>query len=143
MSTPGKYGTTSELCAIAEMFGFCFNIVRSHESNADEYTSYDCGSNTNANVDDPKPIAHLLFTGYVSRGHFRLLVPVQDSYGSPIPPGNYALIKDYSSSKLLSLAMARPVVLNASSSTGQTAAAPGDKSNFICDFCGRSFGSSR
>lgn len=144
MTTPGNYGTTSELCVIAELFDFGFNIVRRDDS--DKFTCYDYGSSTNRDIGQSKPVVHLLFTGNISRGHFRLMVPVYGSNPSIIPPGNYELIEDYSSSRLTSIALARPVVIDTEVTIDQPTPTTKDKSAAIdlkCEFCGRFFSSRR
>lgn len=73
MSKPGTYATTSELCAIAEMYNFGFHIIQ--KDSDDGYTCYDYGSMEPTLPRHPMGTVYLLFTGNVTNGHFRLLLP--------------------------------------------------------------------
>lgn len=90
MSTPGKYGTVAELCAMAELFKFEFYVIR--EMNSDSYKCCDYGSISN---DSGRPIMHLYFTGNVDQGHFRLLRPIFLKNGSRLALWDYRLVKAY------------------------------------------------
>lgn len=102
MSSAGKYGTTAELCAMAEKCNFGFHVIRRNDSS--NYTCYDYGSMEKASEHQSIPVVHLLFSGNVGRGHFRLLLPNEDTFDPVIPPGKYILIEDHSSSRLTSIA---------------------------------------
>lgn len=99
MYTPGNYGTTTELCAMAEIFEFGFYIIR--EQNSENYTCIDYGSFDNRLE---KPALHLLFTGDISRGHFRLLQPTDTKHRSQIKLGDYGLVSGYTTSRITSIA---------------------------------------
>lgn len=73
MSTSGNFGTFSELCASAELYGFMGNIFQHTEAN--EYICYEFGSTGNPAIDKKKQLLFLLFTGPTDSGHFRRLEP--------------------------------------------------------------------
>lgn len=62
MTTPGNYGTTTELCAAAELFGFRFNIVKNGGS---DFHCYDYGFSVNADVSASKPVACFLLAAFL------------------------------------------------------------------------------
>lgn len=99
MSTPGSYGTTAELCAMAEQFDFGYSVIL--ENDPENYTSFDYGSTQNK---ENRPILHLLFTGDIQRGHFRYLRPLDKAHRAPIEVGKYFLVKEYTSSRIKSIA---------------------------------------
>lgn len=102
MSSPGKYGTEAELCALSELFGFDFNMIRQNNSN--EFTSFVNGPTGTGEPEARKECIHLLFTGNIARGHFRLLHPTGSIRGSNMPPGRYQVLTDYTSSRLITIA---------------------------------------
>lgn len=85
MSKHGNFGTFSELCAAAELYGFTGYIFQQNESN--EYICYDFGLTGNQLVDKKKPQLILLFTGPIDSGHFRRLEP--SIAPTTIQPGKY------------------------------------------------------
>lgn len=91
MSAPRTYGTTTELCALAEIFNFGFCVIRSNDDNS--YSCYDYGSVSSAR--QPCKVVHLLFNGNVDCGHFRLLLPSKESLGAVISPGRYKLVREH------------------------------------------------
>lgn len=144
MATPGNFGTTSELCAAAELYGFRFNIVnrKSHT----EFSCYDYGSSGDAAATQPAPTVHLLFTGSAASGHFRLMIHTGGTGSSIIPHGKYNLVPDFTSSRMTSITLAPSIVINPSpASHGQTVGSPGNSETkyFECDFCGRPFDTQR
>lgn len=76
MSTAGKQGTYSELCAASELFGFAGYVFQVDEKN--DYTAYEFGHTDNSLNDYAKPTVFLLFSGQMDSdtGHFRLLEPL-------------------------------------------------------------------
>lgn len=109
MSSPGKYGTT-ELCAMAEIFNFGFCVFRKNTDS--NYDCYDYGSTQKVTTQQCQSVIHLLFTGNVGNGHFRLLIPSEGSIVSVIPSGIYKLVKNHTSSRLTSIAPANFIGLN-------------------------------
>lgn len=92
MSTPGNYGTTVELCAIAELFNFGFIVIQ---------------ENTEVSgTDEVKQVAYL-FTGDTNDGHFQLLDPTDFRQGSCVVQGAYKLVKDYTTSRMKSISQTR------------------------------------
>lgn len=102
MSSPGKFGTTAELCALAEIFNFGFCVIQKNDRI--NYTCYDYGSTEKVLNHQSDLVVHLLFSGNVGRGHFRLLVPGEESLGVLIPSGNYKLVEDHTSARWTSIA---------------------------------------
>lgn len=110
MSSPGRYETVAELCAMAEIFNFGFCVIRKNDDS--NYDCYDYGSTEKVLNHQSNCVIHLLFTGNVSSGHFRLLAPVEGSCDTVIPSGTYKLIKNHTSSRLTSIAPANFSGLN-------------------------------
>ncbi|KAJ6642686.1 Mitotic spindle assembly checkpoint protein MAD1, partial [Pseudolycoriella hygida] len=52
------------------------------------------------------PVIHLLFTGDVGSGHFRLLIPCEGSSCEHIPPGSYKLLEHHTSSRITTISTA-------------------------------------
>lgn len=102
MLTPGNYGTMAELCAIAEIFAFDFFVLR--QSSPSEFNCYRDGFAVATNSETMENSPHLLFTGNIGRGHFRLLNPTEDTRYRDIQPGKYQLAEDYTSSRVISIA---------------------------------------
>lgn len=102
MSSDGEYGTMAELCALSEIFRFTFYVIR--QSNHTEFVCYDYGSAVSQVAstleNKSRPVAHLLFTGDMNSGHFRVLNPVIGTSCTNIRLGNYKLIDEFTSSKL-------------------------------------------
>ncbi|KAJ6647765.1 hypothetical protein Bhyg_02988 [Pseudolycoriella hygida] len=109
MSTPHKYGTMTELCAMAEIFNFGFWVIR--QTDQSSYSCYDYGSVNVMLRNKPLEAIHLLFTGNVDEGHFRLLLPKDKSHHT-VEPGRYMLLDSYTSSKLTSIAPLNFTALN-------------------------------
>lgn len=101
MSTPGKYGTTAELCAISELFGFAFFVIQ--QTSPTDFVIYDYGSSAVPGLISTGNTVHLLFTGNASAGHFRLLIPIEKTQSSHIPPGRYKVVDEYTSSRMTSI----------------------------------------
>lgn len=124
MSAPGNYGTTAELCAMAELFEFGFYVIQ--ENNPKNYTCFDYGSFENG---IERPALYLLFTGDISRGHFRLLQPIGKDQRFSIERGNYELINDYTSSRITSIVLESQKSLLVDEQLEQIDAAQGEKEN--------------
>ena len=92
MTSHGKFGTFSELCAAAELFGFCGYIFKRCGENL--YQCFDFGFSGSDN-DHAKPLAAFLFTGPTDKGHFRMLEQLM--MPSVILPGQYKLTKNNAS----------------------------------------------
>lgn len=125
MSRPGTFGTFTELCASAELYGFSGNIFQHTDSN--HYRCYDFGR---SNVADNKPHIYLLFTGEPDSGHFRTLQPLIAP--TNIQPGQYEVINNqqsHHSSKIsIKISSTEP---------------PRSTQTFNCNQCNQSFGSKR
>ncbi|KAJ6647945.1 hypothetical protein Bhyg_03170, partial [Pseudolycoriella hygida] len=100
MSTAGVYGTTAELCALAELFEFSYCVIR--QNDPENYTCFDYGSTQNM---EDRPTLHLLFTGDIRKGHFRYLRPIDKTHLPPIESGKYSLAKEFTSSRTKSIAL--------------------------------------
>lgn len=104
MSLPGKYGTSVELCAMAELFGFTFCVIQ--QVNAKSYRCYDYGYTVTSDTDKlGKDVENvfLLFTGTSDDGHFRLLTPTDDRNCQLVPSEIYNIIEEYTTSKLTTI----------------------------------------
>lgn len=101
MASPGTYGTTAELCAMAEIFNFSFYVIR--KDNDEDYSCYDYGSMEKFVNHRTNAVVFLLFTGSTGGGHFRLLVPDKSVTFPVIPTGAYKKIVDYTTSRLTSI----------------------------------------
>lgn len=101
MSTSQKYGTTAELCAMAEIFNFGFCVIRKQDHTS--YNCYDYGSVSGMPLNKPSAVVHLLFTGNAGEGHFRYLRQ-KDNTHVAVEPGRYKLVESYTSSKFTSIA---------------------------------------
>ena len=97
MSSQGKYGTATELCAMSELFGVEVCVI---QENSPTDFSYNYGSKCGSSG----KTLYLLFTGSTYEGHFRLLTPMDESPCSHVPLGMYKLVKDHASSKVTSIA---------------------------------------
>lgn len=84
---------------VRERFDFGYCIIR--ENDPENYTCFDYGSLENR---DGRPIMHLLFTGDIQLGHFRYLRPIDNANLSPVESGQYFLVKEYTSSRIKSIA---------------------------------------
>lgn len=118
MTTPKKYGTTAELCALAEIFSFGFYVIRLN--NQDSYDCYDYGSLSGASDHQTNGIVHLLFSGNVGNGHFKLLLPFKESRDIIVQPGAYKLVKNYTSPGFTSIAPLDFIGMNDDSEENRT-----------------------
>lgn len=141
MSTPRKYGTFTELCSMAELFGFngyMFLIVDSKN-----YTCYDFGLTGNDSLDETKPTIFLLFDGNIPAGHFRLLQPTSKTRPSSTFTGKYEVLMNETSTdpqQITTIQRLRETARKASESVSEDTAnnqcedkeAP---TAFLCDVC--------
>lgn len=97
MSKPGNYGTSSELCIAAELFGFVGFVLQQDDSGL--ITCFEFGSTSNAEEDKKKPKLFLLFTGSIDGGHFRYLKPITPKIPKTIELGGYTIISNESMNK--------------------------------------------
>lgn len=140
MSKPGNCGTFTELCAIAEMFGFSGYLFR--RDNSEEYICHEFGLTGNENENETRPKAILLFTGPIGDGHFRLLDPTDPEKFPTLMPGKYNKNESRSSTKPQHVTSIERAVLNIteeSTERGDTQAEGG----FNCDVCGQPFPTKR
>lgn len=89
MSTPGKYGTFTELTAAAELFNFNGIIFKEESEN---YESFEFGLTDDYKADSEKPRLFMLFNGPTDQGHFRYLHPIQPTTLPLISNGLYKKI---------------------------------------------------
>jgi len=132
MSNAGTCGTSSELSAAAELYGFCGYMVRCVTAN--EYTCYDFGL-TGSENDCAKPVVFLLFTGSIEIGHFRLLQPLVSM--SSVRTGKYELVDNTTKFKD-DIHIKRVSVLN-SISKGESVPTTQKAQTYSCDVCKQSF----
>lgn len=125
MSSHGTFGTFSELCASAELYGFSGYIFQQTDSK--HYRCYDIGR---ANAADNKPNIFLLFTGEVDSGHFQTLQPLIAP--TSIQLGQYEVIDNQQSHHSSKITI--KISTNMSPQRTQT---------FRCEQCNQSFGSKR
>lgn len=144
MSQSGNFGTFSELCAAAEMYGFTGYIFQCDELN--DYHCYDFGLTGNQLVDKRKPQIFLLFTGPVDSRHFRRLE--QSIAPVVIRPGKYQLSENIPPSQIVPI---KNVIKKVSDQVTQNIQSiqhiPNSNSSqpqdFLCDICKKRFDTKR
>lgn len=130
MSQSNKFGTFSELCAAAELYGFQGYIFQQNDPT--ELIIYEFGFNDSVGANGSKPPVFLYFTGDTSSGHFRRLEP-------SIPPkailsGKYDVNDGLQqSTKILIMRATEHRNMNL------TALPPPPQRKVSCDVCNESF----
>lgn len=145
MSTPGKFGTFTELCCMAEIFGFSGYMFM--EIDKENYNCYDFGFSGNETSDSAKPRMFLLFDGNINSGHFRLLEPINIVNSSSSFSGRYKLSANIGSTVPQPTTTIERVYIDSTEVSSPKNRDTGDNqidSNipeqaFICDVCNQSF----
>lgn len=130
MSQSNKFGTFSELCAAAELYGFQGYIFQQNEPN--EIITYEFGFTDNITANEDKPTVFLYFTGDISSGHFRRLEPIIAP--NALQSGRYKVINNHQPSTKISIKR-----VTEHRNMNLTALPPPPPRKVSCDVCKESF----